>query len=234
MKPEYIYQAETQSESADVAIVVLPEIFGITDFIEHFTNKLGQDTYMSAYALDFFFALTGKSNKFDYQQDAARGIELMQQMTGERFLSIYNDAIAHIIQKQPGLKALYIVGFCFGGRLSYVAGLNDMATKLVSFYGAGANMPDYVNGRSAIEALSDKRAGDSSLSVLSFYGGLDESIPMPDRQKTQELLAQASIIYESVVYDDAGHAFMNNERKDRYHAPSADKAYQKLLTFLQD
>lgn len=230
----YLYESQYNSEAnvLDTAVVILPEIFGITDFITSTADRFASEFNMPSFALDFFYQLTGEPNKFDYSNDMQKGIELMQKMRGEDFLTIFNSATDEIGAIYPNLQNLIVCGFCFGGRLAYVSGLNSKVNKIISFYGAGANEPNYVQNQSCIEALSSKRANDSSLSVLSLYGGSDQSIPQEDRAKTKDLLTDASIHYKQVVYADAGHAFFNKQRSQVYNAKASEQSWQTILEFI--
>jgi len=232
MKPDYLYQSPGEFDQPTTAIIVLPEIFGITSFIRSVADNFAKELSVPAYALDFFYQLNHTPNEFSYEPDMQKGVELMQQMKGEDFVTIFDTAVSHIVQTQPSIKSLSICGFCFGGRLAYVAGLSAMVKNVLSFYGAGANMPGYINDRSPIEALTDARPRDDQFSVLSFYGGQDESIPPQDRAMTKKLLAEASISYEEVVYEDAGHAFFNHDRAHMYNQSAAEQSWQKIQTFL--
>lgn len=233
MKLDYIYQSPGNFEKPLTALIVLPEIFGITDFISQTTDKFAKELNMPSYALDFFYQLNHISNKFDYEADMQKGIELMQQMRGEDFLTIFNNAIEKITSASPSIENIIVCGFCFGGRLAYLSGLNDKVKKIISFYGAGANMPSYLEDKSCIGALSDKRSNDSGLSILSFYGGVDDSIPIEDREKTKSLLGESGINYHEVVYSDAGHAFFNNHRAKMYNELASNKSWEEIVEFVK-
>lgn len=233
MNIEYLYESTHNFNNADTAVIVLPEIFGLTDFITGVADKFSNEFMMPAYALDFFYQLTGEPNKFDYSNDMQKGVELMQQMTGDDFLIIFNDAIEKIVTNYPSIQSLVVCGFCFGGRLAYLSGLNSKVNKIISFYGAGANEPNYIDGKSCIEALSVKRTNDSTLSILSLYGGNDTSILVEDRAKTKQLFTSENINYREVIYADAGHAFFNNQRAQMYNSKASELAWQKIVEFIK-
>ena len=236
MNLDYLYESQHNSKASvlNTAVVVLPEIFGLTDFITDVADRFANEFNMPSFALDFFYQLTGEPNKFDYSSDMQKGIELMQKMRGEDFLEIFNSTVDKISATYPEVQNIVVCGFCFGGRLAYIAGLNDKVKKKVSFYGAGANQPNYVQEHSSIEALSAKRTNDSNLSILSFYGGVDESIPQEDRTKTKSLLSAASIRYQEVVYANAGHAFFNNQRPEMYNAKASELAWKTIIGFINN
>lgn len=233
MNQEYLYESKLNNYNSKTAVIVLPEIFGITDFITGVVDRFAKEFGLAAFGLDFFYQLNHTPNKFDYDTDMQKGIELMQKMRGEDFLMIFNDAIEKITATYPDIQNFIVCGFCFGGRLAYLSGLNDKVKRIISFYGAGANGPDYVDGRSTIEALSDKRNYDSSLSILAFYGGADESIPAEDRAKTKGLLQESGIQYQEIVYPGVGHAFFNHQRSDKYNNNASKAAWHNIAQLIQ-
>ncbi len=235
MNSQYIYKSP-QSGEGKTAVIVLPEIFGITEFVTATTDKFAKEFSMPAYALDFFFQLTGEPNKFNYEsdEDAQKGMLLMKKMTGEDFVNIFEQAVDHIVADLGGLEDLIVCGFCFGGRLAYLSSIEPRVKKIISFYGAGANKPNYYSDSSAIEQLCEARSSDESLQVLSFYGADDDSINKEDRDKTKNAMQESNINYRDIVYSDTGHAFFNNTRENMYNEKSAMKAWQEIVKFVSD
>ena len=218
------------SPEADKAIIMLPDIWGQTDYATTTAQDLSQRYDQPCYVLDYFYQLTKKANNFDPQTDQAEAVGLMAKLTGEDFVAIFQSALEEIQKAQPQIVELTVLGFCFGGRLAYLAGLSKIVTKLVSFYGAGAHTADFYQGHTPIEALAMARGGDTSLKVLSFYGSQDASIPEPDRAKTALELRNAPITYTAKQYP-AGHAYFQQGR-DSYVQAAAEKSWHDLDTFL--
>ncbi len=218
------------SPEANKAIIMLPDIWGQTDYASNTAQALSQRYQQPCYMLDYFYQLNKKANNFDPQTDQAEAVGLMAKLTGEDFVAIFQSALEEIQKAQPQLVELTALGFCFGGRLAYLAGLSKIVTKLVSFYGAGAHTADFYQGHTPIEALAMARGGDTSLKVLSFYGSEDASIPEPDRAKTALELRNAPITYTAKQYP-AGHAYFQQGR-DSYVQPAAEKSWQDLDIFL--
>jgi carboxymethylenebutenolidase len=152
-------------------------------------------------------------------------------MTGQDFVNIFSKALKEISSSQPQLESIFVIGFCFGGRLAYLSGLNSTVKKIVSFYGAGGHTPSYYQDKAPIEALCQERKEDESLDVLSFYGNKDGSIPEADRQLTSQEFRNAGINYIEKIYD-AGHAYFQPGR-DSYDEPSAVASWQDLDNFAQ-
>jgi carboxymethylenebutenolidase len=218
------------SPEADKAIIMLPDIWSQTDYATTTAQDLSQRYDQPCYVLDYFYQLNKKANNFDPQTDQAEAVGLMAKLTGEDFVAIFQSALEEIQKAQPQIVELTVLGFCFGGRLAYLAGLSKIVTKLVSFYGAGAHTADFYQGHTPIEALAMARGGDTSLKVLSFYGSEDASIPEPDRAKTALELRNAPTTYTAKQYP-AGHAYFQQGR-DSYVQPAAEKSWQDLDTFL--
>ncbi len=231
MLNDFLYASAGVSEPMK-AVIVLPEIYGLKAFAKELADTCAAELGFTGYALDYFFELTGQANDFDYRAGVQRGMELMGQMTGEKFLAILERAVQAIQERQPQLAELMVIGFCFGGRLAFLSGVNPRVQRIVSFYGAGSNGLDFYQGDSAIGALTTARRHDDTLRVFAAFGAQDESIPAEDRAKIAQRLGEAGIHYEAHEYA-AGHAFFNDDRPDRYVATAAQASWHDLKAWLQ-
>jgi carboxymethylenebutenolidase len=206
----------------DWAIVVLPEIFGINGFVQSVVERLGREQGVPTVAVDFMHAATGTHAVYSYA-DMEGAHAIAQKVTNEMFMSAFKSAVDTVQAEHRQVIKIAVVGFCMGGRLAYLAGTDPRVEKVISFYGTRPS--------EAVAALAAART-NSSLKVLSFYGGTDISIPESDRDNTAHVLTEAGISCQAITYPDAGHAFMNHERSDRYHEASAEDATNELDTFL--
>ena len=110
-----------------------------------------------------------------------------------------------------------IVGFCFGGRVSFLVALRYALGAAVGFYGGGI-----VTGRfPQFPALVDEVA---SLQTpwLGLFGDQDASIPVDDVEQLRTALRRRTVDTEIVRYADAGHGFHCDQRPD-YRADDADR-----------
>lgn len=231
MNSPFIYPAESNSKfiKGASAIIVMPDIFGITDYaittMQEFAVVLQKPVYM----FDYFYTLTNKPSKFS-PEDPGEAVDLMQKMRGEDFVPAFRQVLGEIKVENPSIKEFTVIGFCFAGRLAYLTGLEKTVTKIVSFYGAGAHTPNYYQGNSPIEMLANTRQNDKNLSVISFYGTQDESIPSEDRVQTMQALQKAKINYLAKEYT-AGHAYFQKGRPN-YNDEAAKTSWQNLKNFL--
>lgn len=233
MNPSYMYESKLNAKLRDTAsgIVVLPDIYGQTEYakatVEDFARKFGLPTFM----FDYFYCLSKKPSVFGGDdRDAAH--ELMERMRGEDFVPAFSECLIEILADYPKIQSFIVVGFCFAGRLAYLSGVEPAVAKIVSFYGAGANLPDYYNGQTSVGALAKARNGDQQLQVLAFYGTQDQSIPREDQEKTEKELDQASITYTHKEYN-AGHAYFQLGRPS-YNEPAAKSSARDLTAFIND
>lgn len=226
---KYLYAASEVADE-DKALIILPEIYGVQEFTRELAKKVQTELGWTSYVLDHFYAQTGKVQIFSYD-DATPGIEIMNKMTGEKYLALLEKAIAEIRKRQPNVARIAVWGFCFGGKLAYLSGAQKKVTDIVSFYGGASLVADFYKGDSVINALTTSRQGDGSLRVFAAFGENDEMIPASDVSTIHERLEQAGIDTEVRVYA-AGHAFYNEDRTDRFIAAAAQKAWTDVSRFL--
>ena len=225
---DFLY-AHSEAPQSKTALIVLPEIFGVKDFTRELAAKVQTELGIDGYVLDHFFAVTGKVQTFAYGDMS--GAEIMDQMTGELYLPLLAKAVALIKERQPELERLIIWGFCFGGKLAYLSGVNPAVTDIVSCYGGASVAPGFYAGDSAVQALARARHQDKTLRVLGVFGEHDPMIPAADREKIHALLDEAKIHHDIKTYD-AGHAFFNADREDRYVQSAAEEAWSDISAFL--
>ncbi len=226
---KYLYAAGNVA-APKKALIILPEIYGVQDFMRELAHSAQAELGWTSYVLDHFFAVTGKVQTFDYS-DPSPGMKIMQQMTGEVYLSLLDKALRDIRARQPELERIAVWGFCFGGKLAYLSGANHSITDIISFYGGASLAPDFNAGRSVIEALATERAHDRNLRILAAFGEYDEMIPAADVSEIHNQLDQAEIHADVRMYS-AGHAFYNEDRLDRYDELAAKKAWDDVKCFL--
>lgn len=110
------------------------------------------------------------------------------------------------------------VGYCLGGRVSFVANSAVPLKASVSFY--GGRIPTVLH-----------RAPNLSAPMLFFWGGLDHHIPDEQRLTVVKGVREANKAFVDVVFSHADHGFFCDARPS-YHPPSAAQAWALTLAFL--
>lgn len=182
-------------ERADRApvVVVVHEIFGLTDWIRAVADQLAADGFI-AIAPDL---LTGKGVPMadgepvrDAAVSAVRGLDRAE-------VQRRIDAVAAYGMALPAALPRYgIVGFCWGGSVSFAHAAHAPALGAsVVYYGTA---PD-------ADALANVRAP-----VLGLYGGDDARVnaTLPE---TGAAMERSGKRFEPHVFPDAGHGFLRQQ-----------------------
>jgi carboxymethylenebutenolidase len=180
-------------KSKATAVVVIHEIFGLTDWVRSFADQLAEAGYI-AIAPDLLSGAGpdgGGSGAFTDRSGVGQAIRALppDQITADL------NAVADHVTKLPAANGkLAVMGFCYGGGQTFRFATNrPMLDGALVFYGQGPE---------SAEAIAKIKAP-----IYGFYGGNDarvnETVP-----KSQELMKAAGKTYEPVTYEGAGHGFM--------------------------
>lgn len=230
MQKPYIYFSPQSTIESDRAFVVLPEIYGLNAFVRGVADRFAADRKAVGLGLDHFFAVTGVPNNLSYDEHEA-GMKLAGQMTGAGYMKLLTEALDALQEQYPNVLHITIVGFCFGGKLAYLSGVDKRVDQIISFYGGSSLQPNFYAGGTVVHALAASRPYDKELRVLGLFGEQDEVIPANDRERIKTALEGAEINTTIKVYP-AGHAFFNQDRADRYNETAAQQAWQDLILWL--
>jgi carboxymethylenebutenolidase len=110
------------------------------------------------------------------------------------------------------------VGYCLGGRVSFVANSGLPLRAAVSYY--GGRIPTVIH-----------RAPRLAGPMLFVWGGLDHHIPDEQRQSVVKSVREANKVFVDVVFSNADHGFFCDARAS-YHPESAAQAWVLTLAFL--
>jgi carboxymethylenebutenolidase len=187
----FIVYPEVKSKA--MAVVVIHEIFGMTDWVRSVADQLAEAGYI-AIAPDLLSGMApngGGSSEFTDRSAVGQAISKLppDQITADL------NAVADYVARLPAANGkVAVAGFCWGGEQAFRFATNrgNLAAAFV-FYGTG---PDTKEATASIKAP-----------VYGFYAGNDARIgaTVP---KSQELMKEAGKSYDPVTYEGAGHGFM--------------------------
>lgn len=112
------------------------------------------------------------------------------------------------------------VGFCFGGRMSLVLGINRSLDAVCTFYGGGMQQ---IFGQ-----MQTLRAP-----VLGLFGDQDQSIPVGTVEEFDKVLDTIGVEHEVIVYPNSGHAFFRDSDPNSYRPAAAQDAWERVTRFFQ-
>ena len=204
-------------ETAPVGIVILPDVRGLYRFYEELALRFAERGY-AAVAFDYFGRTAGaekRDDEFDYMPH-------VQQTTPAGVQADVAAAAAHL--RSGGATSIFTVGFCFGGRHSWLAAAAGHGlTGAVGFYG----MPAERNGQSG----PTDHAAEIAAPILALQAGADENILAEHNAAFDEALSRAGVEHDVVVYDGAPHSFF--DRKQAQFADASDDAWSRVLAFVE-
>ena len=109
------------------------------------------------------------------------------------------------------------VGYCFGGRVAFVANTTVPLKAAASYY--GGNIPPLLG-----------RAGQLAGPMLFFWGGLDHHIPDDQQRAVIKAVGDAGKPFVDVVFSDADHGFFCDARAS-YQPAAAAQAWSLTHAF---
>src|SRR5262249_55784134 len=182
-------------ERAHTAVVILPDVRGLYRFYEELALRFAERGHL-AVAFDYFGRTAGvgqRDDDFPYR-------EHVDQTTPE---GIQLDVRAAVEYARPRANTIFTVGFCFGGRHSWLAAAaRPGLSGAVGFYGRPGRGQDGSPG-------PIDRAGEIEGPILGLMGGADQAIPPDQVEAFDRALDQAGVEHELVVYDGAPHSFFD-------------------------
>lgn len=210
------YQTRPEGDGSHPAVIVIQEIWGVNSHIQYVTDRLPSLGYVGL-APAMFHREGRMSIGLHEEMDTA--ISRMRNCTDETILADVQAAVDYLkAQSFVQGDRIGIVGFCFGGRVSYLAACNvsDLKASVV-FYGGGI-----------LGALP--QTANVSMPVLGLFGEDDQG-PSPSdvAQVEAELTAQGKT-HEFHMYPGAGHGFHCNARSS-YRPESARDAWAKTMAW---
>lgn len=212
-------------------LVVLQEIFGLSDYIQERCAQLAELGY--AVLTPQLFArldppVVGLPDGEDVEAWLGQGVALTQALPWERAEA---DAVAALdaLRAHDAVDAERVgfIGFCYGGGLAFAAtasasGQSSAPAVLVSFYG------------SALPTLLE-RAGAVTVPSLHVFGTEDAFIPMEQVEQIREAVTAGGtrdqVRFE--LHEGAGHAF-DNPHPALHHAEAAERAWMQTRQFLSE
>ena len=161
--------------------------------------------------------------------DAAAAARAVGGVPDERLVGDVAGAAAFLRGLSTSNGKVGVIGYCSGGRQSFLAAVSLPLEAAVDCYGAFVVGDPPASSPLKVGPIVDK-APDLSCPLLGLFGA-DDKYPSP--QEVSELeaaLKAAGKTYEFHVYENAGHAFFSVNRP-AYRPEAAMDGWQKIFAF---
>jgi len=213
--------AASPDEPGSVGVAILPDVRGLYRFYEELALRFAERGYR-AVAIDYFGRTAGvrkRVDDFEYMPH-------VEQTTQAGIQADVAAAVAYLRSPRGGsCSAVFTVGFCFGGRNSWLsaAGGHGLAGA-IGFYGGPGPFRDGSPG-------PIQRVHEMAAPILALMGGEDPSIPTEDINAFDAALDAAGVEHEVVIYPGAPHSFF--DRKYAEFAAESEDAWKRVLAFFE-
>jgi len=204
-------------EPAPTGIVILPDVRGLYRFYEELALRFAERGH-AAVAFDYFGRTAGAAKRdedFEY-------MEHVMQTTPDGVQADVAAVVEHL--RAAGCTSIFTVGFCFGGRNSWLAAAGGHGLAgAIGFYG----MPSERNGVPG----PAERAAELAAPILALQAGDDQHITAEHNAAFEAALTAAGVEHELVTYDGAPHSFFDRKQLD--FAAASDDAWARALGFIE-
>jgi len=206
----------TPDDEARAGVVILPDVRGLYHFYEELALRFAERGY-AAIAIDYFGRTAGATKRDEH-------FEYMPHVDETTDDDVQADTRAAVeTLRGLGVGSVFTVGFCFGGRASWVAAASHHGLAgAVGFYGG----PTRERGGASPVA----RVAEIECPILALQAGADPNITAEDNAAFDEALTGAGIEHEIVEYEGAPHSFF--DRKQEEFQADSDDAWRRTLEFI--
>src|ERR1041384_7630423 len=194
-------------------VIVIQEWWGLVPHIKNVADRFAAEGFV-ALAPDLYHGRATTSP--DEAGKLMMALDIAQ--TEKDLRGAINYLLAH-----PAVTSAKVgtVGFCMGGALSlYAATKNEQVGACVVFYGGHPKVQyDLANLHAP---------------VLGLYAGRDNFVTPAVVHELEARLKELDKPAELHIYEDADHAFFNDDRPEVYNAEAAADAWQRTVNFFRE
>jgi carboxymethylenebutenolidase len=201
------------SSGSGPGIIVLQEWWGLVGHIKSVCDRFAEAGFV-ALSPDLYHGESANS-----PDDAGK---LMMALSIDRTERDMAGAIDYLLDLDATTGArVGTVGFCMGGQLSlFAACANDKVGACVDYYGIHPEVhPDLSN---------------LTAPVLGFFAENDGFVTPEVARKLEADLKAAGKKVEIHIYNDAEHAFFNDDRPEVYHKGYAQDSWTRMLALFRE
>lgn len=192
------------------AIVVVPEWWGVNDWVREQTDRLAKQGYV-ALAVDLYRGRVATTPEEAH--------ELMRALPEDRAVADLKAAFEYLAsRKDVDATRIGAIGWCMGGGYSLALATNEprLAAAVINY------------GRLVTDPATIAKI---HAPILGNFGAQDRGIPVADVNAFDAALKKAGKEADLKIYGDAGHGFMNPNNKEGYRADSTADAQQRIDRF---
>jgi carboxymethylenebutenolidase len=218
------YLARPLGSEAFGSVVVIHHMPGYDTSTKEITRKFAAHGYAALMPNLYWRDAPGAS-----PDDAAAVARAQGGVPDERLVGDVHGAAEHLRGLTGANGKVGVIGYCSGGRQSFLSACSLQLDAAVDCYGAGVVNPPPAGMPVKMTPLIGK-ANDLSCPVLGLFGAEDK-FPTPDEvAELDKVLTELDKPHEFHSYEGAGHAFFSVDRPS-YRVEAATDGWQRIWGF---
>jgi carboxymethylenebutenolidase len=203
------------AQPTGAGMVILPDVRGLHTFYKELAQRFAE-AGIDAVAIDYF----GRTAGLGSRDESFVHMPHVEKTTREGVAADVGAAAAYMRTAEGGrVRAVFTVGFCFGGANSWAqsAAGHDLS-GVIGFYGRPSRVRDLIPRM--------------RVPLLLLVAGNDASTPPEEFQRFDRELTDAGVDHCMVVYPGAPHSFF--DRTAAQHQDAASDAWHQILAFVRE
>jgi carboxymethylenebutenolidase len=198
-------------------ILVFPEVFGVNVHIRDVTDRFAALGF-NAISPELFHRTAPPKWECAYTDFATLAMPHMQAVKEPGLESDVKATYAWLKNNAPSGGNIACVGYCMGGRTSFLANSAVPLKAAISYY--GGNMPSLLH-----------RTNKLSAPMLLLWGERDAHITAEHRNQVTAAMREANKEYIDMVFSSADHGFFCDARQS-YEPGAAKLSWDVVQSFL--
>lgn len=215
-----LFVAEPEGEETAPAIIVVQEVWGVNAHIQNIAVELSKKGYV-AVAPALYHREGGNPILTYGPEDVDTRAKYRENLDDDHFILDINTVVEWLNNNQRIIgQKIGIMGFCLGGRVSYLAASSCPGIDAaVVFYG-GFIKESFGNGRTPFA-----RTADIQCPIMGNFGEDDQNPSVEVVREIESKLKENGKEYDFKIYSSAGHGFMAD--RPSFHEASAIDAWNR-------
>ena len=219
------YLAEPLDQRPTGAMVVIHHMPGYDEGTKEITRRFAAEGYLAICPNLYTREAPGAS-----PDDAAAAARALGGVPDERLVGDVAACVDKLRQMPQSNGRVGVIGYCSGGRQTFLAACSLPLQAAVDCYGAFVVGTPPASSPLKVGPIADK-APDLSCPLLGLFGADDQHPSPAEVQELDSILTAAGKAHEFHSYDGAGHAFFSTDRPS-FRPEAAKDGWQRIWAFL--
>jgi carboxymethylenebutenolidase len=199
-------------------MLVFQEAFGVNEHIRDVTQRIAREVYVAIAPELYHRTAPGFEGRYDEFSSVLPHVRAVTEAGAVDDIRAAYDWLQRDTQVAP--ERVGSIGFCMGGRISFLACATVPVRAAVSLYGGGI-APSLLPRTASLHGP-----------LLFFWGGLDKHIGPDQIHPVLDECRRAGKAFVNVEISDADHGFFCDARPS-YNPAAAKEAWSLTRTFLE-